>query len=730
VNNEKMKELLSSGKIDSLERWKEVCTQARCLWDEWQFSYSQVMVAHVAGQRYVGSPETSDSAEHTWWMKREAYRQRLEVYPEMTEVLRTVVENFHLGQYCIHVSKDDPTMLAYTPSAEDGARDKQVRVSFGKLMRKLLILATDKHIQAMEASHRSELDPTFQVARAPEEIIRVYTGMDGDTGCMRYEGSQWGLKEGYHPAMAYAYAGLGVAFTEFNGIIKSRSVIYDNPDDPEDKRYVRIYGDPALKRKLERAGYRCDNLQGAKLRAVPMLEARGNPGEHGDQPSHYLLPYLDGAGGAQSERTGCYGYIVKGEDCIRLIDDKQASRIINALGQHVSRFKDTGARYHVPVLDPEQISFECYLSKAKANLFEDESVVVWLDGAERTVTTKAYKAAGYGPYSGQSVYTWKDGRQATIRMLDADWNQRCFSDHDYVGGWVLDTPENRRQCGQVLLSTEHGYEANTWSPVGKALNVAAAGEPEVWVRKVDTHMVFEADGTERYVLAAELDKLKATKEYVATAPKGKEKGLSHKANPRLHVTVGGRKCIEDWHDICELADGRWDYTTNTQWINVFGREMRIRSDEAAYSIRSTEAVMAKWFDDYIQASRQRPESLKTYVRNMLREGVNYQAFALRGDMLTRSSSYSDAQIEAFRAAVSKLQQIDDQALSDMLSEGYVQPARAFQHHAEILLRLMDAKLAEWTAQQQAQTAAVAAALSSPDRIVGRHTSDERFAAAA
>jgi hypothetical protein len=692
MNTEKFKELLSA-KVDSHARWVEIHREARADPHDTYYDYGMPPHLHLPGMDYIGHPHSS--AEHTWWFKREAYRQVMGIYPERTEVLTNLVAAFHLEQFCIHISKDDPAMVAYTASADDGQRDKQVRLSFGKLMRKLLLLVTDTHLQALEASHRSELDPTFLVARTPEEIARVYTEMAGDSGCMRYTGDRFGLKGDAHPSWAYSYAGLGVAYTEVNGVIKSRSVIYDNPDDPADKRYVRLYGDRALKRKLERAGYRCDNLQGARLKAIRLKDVHRDADRW--RENQYLVPYLDGAGGDQGQYDGSYGYIVRGEDCIRLANKKQAGRL-QGLGYSVPRLKSTDPFHNVPTVDPAKLNFQCWLTKAECNGLEVESVNILVDGHLHLANVECIGQGTFG-YDFVAITFTEGGSRLPVYGKGAR-EPACFYENYNYGEWVVDTPENRRKCGMVPLSEAHGYGANAWEYQHNC--VEATPDSGVWVKEGDTMVVFDQEGNETRVLLAAYEELRKSKDYKALAPKGAIKALSHISNPRMVVTAGNRRCIKDWHDIVECCDGTWDYKVNVTSTRLLGKQVFYSSKRVPRSadIRASEGWMAEQYQVYLNASAEyepgrRPERLKAYTTQLLRYGHQGRCFYVTGDALMRGTGDSSCSLESMRAAVNKLSMMEDQAIADTLDETYVPSARGFQYHAGLLLKLYDAQIAAW-----------------------------------
>jgi hypothetical protein len=155
----------------------------------------------VVGSATSGSQAAQNSAiyfENTlfraspipWWHEREMMRMKHGIYK--TSVLTEALNAVWAGQHAVHVSREDPTQLAYTASVEDGERDKQLRVSPGRFVRKYFPLLSDKQIQLLEEAHKTDLDTSYLVARTEDAIAEVYTNMSGDTGCMRRSGSSFG----------------------------------------------------------------------------------------------------------------------------------------------------------------------------------------------------------------------------------------------------------------------------------------------------------------------------------------------------------------------------------------------------------------------------------------------------------------------------------------------------------------------------------------------------------
>lgn len=572
MNKTKFIELLR-GKIDSYERWQQVCDEAGVPPNKAVFAELPPTPSVVYGSvRYVNHPTSMPPTEQ-WWLLRETSRMALGVYPQPSDVLQALVTHCYLTGYCIHPSKDDPAMLAYTPSMEDGKRDKQVRISFGKLMRKLLILATDEHIQKLEAMHRSEMDPTFLVARTPEEIMRVYTCMDGDSGCMRHMPSHWNLPDNMHPSMVYSYPGLAVAYTQMDGVIKSRCVIYDNPDDPSDKRWVRVYGDGALTRKLTLAGYRNDNLGGARLRLLTT----------GNTEYPHLVPYLDGPAGAQSIDAGSYGYIIEGEDCIRLTDAKAASRL-QALGYGSARFKSQGAKHKVPVIPANKLIAKCAISGAEFNILEHDATNVYVDGEIRQAKHTAVSRL----FDWRVAYVFTPTRRHLAVYTSTSTPVFYSPDH---GMEFIDTPDNREICGFVRLN-EARYGAGKWA----YRDDAVAGANGQFYMRADCQRVIDERNILSWHPAEDVAAMRATKKYIALAPLDGKAVLSHVANPQLVRTVSGRRCAQRHHEVVMLSDGQWDYRVNTRQVRLGGVNFRIRHDTDPITCQVTEAALNQVLD--------------------------------------------------------------------------------------------------------------------------------------
>lgn len=325
-----MKEKLSQ-KIDSKEKFEQLITphmlsdQATCL-----AYYNGLGV-------YLGDP--------VWWAIREKLRFIHEYY-EVSPVLAKL-NNGTIGQHFVHISRQDRSRVALTMSTRDGEEDRQTIMSFGKYLRKYFLLLSDAQIAQLEAEHRAYVNAEVLFARTAAEIERVYTTMDGDTGCMRHPRT-WFLADNKeinaHPSAVYEAPGMAVAYTQDEGgLVKSRSVVWVNPADESDKRYVRVYGDSVLLKLLANLGYQAKDLAGAKIRAIP-LELGGVP-----VGNKYIMPYLDGLRGDQNRPDGTYGAVTN-DGYIRLITADSATNINNQHPGGAVRLKHTCGYVAMPTL--------------------------------------------------------------------------------------------------------------------------------------------------------------------------------------------------------------------------------------------------------------------------------------------------------------------------------------------------------------------------------------------
>jgi hypothetical protein len=215
---------------------------------------------------------------------------------EIPDGIRIFLSNENLEGLCIRPSVEDPSMWVYTPNAEYGLADRQVRMKPGKLLKKLLPNLDDTVVQQMATWYVQGVARAFELlfAKTREEIRDVYE--NGPSSCM--SGADW---DDIHPAEAYASGEVWVAYTRdpLDERIVARSVY-----NVEHNQYGRLYGNQeALQRLLEKHGatHNYEALDGCKL--LKLEDRRGR----------LMLPYVDGFSGVVDR--GSFFRLDSGSDC-------------------------------------------------------------------------------------------------------------------------------------------------------------------------------------------------------------------------------------------------------------------------------------------------------------------------------------------------------------------------------------------------------------------------------
>ena len=694
----KWKEILSR-KIDSADAWQAASTEAGKQPDYFKRNWSMPS-GYVSGN-YLPEGGAADYSkwQDTYWYMREFMRQTFGVYPPKPDVLDLVISGFNLGAYCIHVAKDDPFMVAYTPSAEDGKRDKQLRTSFGKCLRKLCLLLTDEHIAKLDAAFRSAQDPRFWIATDGDEIERVYTKMQGDSGCMRYPTSHFYNskdKSLIHPSRIYEAPGMGVAYLQDEaGEVKARSVVWTNPADETDKRYVRIYGDRALKNKLEAAGYKMRDLAGAKLKAKPYLKEKGM----------YQMPYLDGPGGDQGRNDGVYGFIDAAEpQYVVLCGYSRMEKLQTAFandGFRCDRFKSTSAVVHISTVDLTTLKFTCPLTNKEYDRSEVSSSMAWVDDKIQRVASAAVPT------------TWLQARkfneQGGIDSFFApkEWvTANCFENSYYY--W-FDSAKERTHCGLVKPSARFGYDDSKYVSVYDYTEYTdPADNTSHWILRKDTVCVLlDPESNEQTLLPRSVaEAMRKAKEIVRLAPIGTRTMAAVAGHKYVHVTPSGKRVVQGVHEIRKMLDGRYDFVRNLEHGSFLGRDAWYPKDtqladylltiETEAALAPTKAALSSFFrnlvDDYSNnnTTANATQRALSQIERTIRAGVNGYSFSLNGARLTRTGApYTPAK---FKAAVDRINEMTDDQIEEEVWPGAVPCARGW---AKLMPVIVDWMVAEY-----------------------------------
>lgn len=207
----------------------------------------------------------------TWWAKREQARLSCGVY-QVSEVLNRLNKQFPIFA---HISLDDPKLVAFTPDAQCGENDKQIRITIGKLISKYLPIISQKCLQEMIIDHESETNPEILWASG-QELTDIYKNMGSIGACMSK--TSWTV----HPTVAYHTDEIKLAYIKKGNTIVARTLVYE-PKDSSKKVFIRMYPRAhALEKHLNKLGYVVGTFAGAKLNTVKIKNGQ------------YALPYLDG----------------------------------------------------------------------------------------------------------------------------------------------------------------------------------------------------------------------------------------------------------------------------------------------------------------------------------------------------------------------------------------------------------------------------------------------------
>jgi hypothetical protein len=552
----------------------------------------------VPGQNeiYAGNAWSLNSRQHdilkeTFWWHREQLRIKF-LYPPRSDVLNNVVSTMGLQAFCIHPSTDpdSPYAISYTPDPTFGKADRQLKVSsLGKLLRKMCPLLTDTHITMLEASHRASMDPHFEVATTETEIIEVYMNMTGDSGCMRYDAGHWGLPDGMHPAMVWASPNIAVAYTKNSfGEVASRSIIFERPDGQ--KCYLRVYGDSVLKTKLMRSGYVQSDLSGMKIRAIPHPASK-----YKGLKNQWLVPYIDGPGGDQSNENGVYGYIDSAEpEFIRLISTDQRASItrlfphINGAVAMLKHHQSVHAQLTPITVEP----WTCALSGSTYSPLSDGApAFAWIAGELRTVSVGPAMERGWA-----NTHRTLDAEERLIRVFtDPGASIETFTDWRSMDS-VIDTPRNRKLCGYIKLHPDYYPNDPSWHRIGgEIIAISASDGNDYGILKEDAGIRMLRDKTWEFAyLTAGIAKAEcATGQWVQTLVYNSMRCIAHADHPDLVTIRSGRKAVRSHHDVVECYDGTWTTPRMAHRIAIMGIPIHVPVDVGTATVYPSRSIVTK-----------------------------------------------------------------------------------------------------------------------------------------
>lgn len=545
-----------------------------------------------------------------WPLQLDWLRESVGIYEAPTTVLQWMRTHRHVGQLWPHISRIDRTQIAYTHDAEQGKADRKRSVPIGRFIRAYFPLYTDNMVRRLEEIHRAELDPNVEIVRTMEDIEHVYRNMEADNGCMRYGKSHFSLAT-FHPSAVYASPNFGVAVHRVGASIKSRAVVWENPDDPTDKRYVRIYGDAVIEKKLQRAGYKLRGLAGTKMDVL----------EDDDREGECVMPYLDPAGG--NSYSGSKERNYDATYACRLAHEPSKILLLNS--SEVPRYRKLGVvcvdaqtqsgAISIPLSELAEVMVVDALTGERFSRLEHDPVP-WWNGALETWTRQVPGDATFvnatHPVSGnnfrlygQSVHI--DAIRAAAPYSHLRDDERTLAAHGL--GYLDATHYGDRQLESLVNCVK----------VGEGL-----------IRTVDTYLVYESDEHGiRSSRNVHKDAIKAMRKmgYISVGVLNKQKVVALGTDPNLVETAGGRKAMRGIHDLGRLYDGQWEFTRNITVVHIGGIPLNIsKSQQDITQLQSLvvpDEIIDKRLTSYAEAfnmndKRWRNQFLRMFGRFLLK----------------------------------------------------------------------------------------------------------------
>lgn len=506
-------------KITSEKAWNDLCD-----------SFGDLENNGIQG--YVNSTVNPGWAME-WYWQREAARAKFGVYIVTEPLAQLNRVHPHL---CAHKSNDpDLMMVAVTSSVEDAKNDRKLKMRLGRLLSKYMPLLTDHYIQELCAMHAAELDDNLEILQG-WDLVNVYKNGTLASCMSKTDPDALSIvdKDGkvHHPAEVYMMPNIGMAVTrDSNGTVNARALVL-----LKEKKYIRAnYGNPMLKRKLERLGWTVGNFSGQELRAIKIS---------GDR---YLMPYIDANG---STNNGINGTPVIYKD-----------RLYIAKPQHLERAKARGASYtsasstsgymRVPTIRNEDL------------IDQDVMTGEELSGAGQIIHAFVNGVKGKTTIFNFAVYA--NGRPSTLaKNHDSLVLYRALVEDTFHaprnGGVMLRTPENLVKAGYAQM---HPSFYSGWVPLTSDL--VRHKNHEYYIVKKDTVVVIDGSGESANYHVSEVDVKSLTKVHSTKV------GLNMYAPKELVVkTVTGRKMVPGFHDIMQTWDGKWALRNSVRYHEIQG----------------------------------------------------------------------------------------------------------------------------------------------------------------
>lgn len=558
-----------SEKIATRDRFEELLREAGvgyCIYEE---LYSTGLTQDLWLSLNIGSVTHKTAAyeairgnavsRNRWWIMREAVRIALCIYDPIPKSVLPVTGLYEdLQAVLAHVSKADPMRVAYTASIEDGEADRQLTTSLPKLLRKTPAawFMLDHHYAATEHKFKAVMDPTLTIMPA-SEIPFGYE--NGPHSCMVERPGQgqpsWRrVKTGCHVGEVYDMPGWGMAVIESaEGEVKrysQRSLVWVNPNNPEDKCFIRVYGSGPLEDKLRRNGFAARVPTGAKLKKIPAAVE-----------GYHVMPYLDGANIANNGN----GVLMVEDHFVML--DANAMRKAESAGLSVVKGNITCGYAVFGKNAVEKLQWRDDDGNVYS-VFEETPAIVYKDGKLRKMPKCKVEEL-------RQAYYYDAGNWVRVYYDDGETAFYDSTNHRYC----VDCDEVREALGMFKLDEALYPEDRNWHTTADAVQQGGLG-----LLKADVVELVQADLSRRIIHNSELTK-ELKKDYKSIRRVGEYKTYRHKDVAVLLLEKNGRnyETIVGVHDdTVELYDGTVVFASQARSAYHFGKMWVIRHKDPSY----------------------------------------------------------------------------------------------------------------------------------------------------
>lgn len=494
-----------------------------------------------------------------WWLAREWLRILHGVYSVDGAVLGRLATHPSMFGIALHSSSDAPGMVAYTQDPESGERDAQTKSTLGRVARRFFPWVPDDRFRDWEAAYRADLDPTIEFIDGPG-ITDAY--LAGPESCMSKTRDFYASSyrhQGFHPVDVYNAPGFKLAVRRGgtnDRTYSARALCWINPADAEDKRYVRVYGDTVLTRRLEKAGFKCRTLEGALLQKIQIGS--------GDL---FVMPYLDGAGGNTPSGRDAGRYVVLEGDFIRVITESMSIKLRGKSTLYAAAGLSTGGYVQLREAPADLFTWTCALTLLRYEETAQEPSEALIDGVVVKVHSESAAAAGM-----TMVYTL--GHAATENAKQ----NRMFvpagtPTFELSGLAYIENDGVRSTMGFMRLDRryypESGWTSTRLLPPYRAIQ-DEHGERTFILRRDQCMQITSDDGitTKAWKHISECSNKKA---WTPLHKNTRDVPLFADASVKIVKTPSGRKVVVGVHEVRETHDGIVDFERNVKsftWMHM------------------------------------------------------------------------------------------------------------------------------------------------------------------